>query len=71
MEKLEKQILEAQKQKAARKIKNLRGTKERYLSTQTELERLIRKRDNLNVQIQSLQAKQQARLNQLQNLRTM
>jgi BMFP domain-containing protein YqiC len=65
---LEDQIRNANSKKVENKIKVVRGTRERYDSTQKELEKLKQKRDNLNVQIQALEAKQAARRKQLENM---
>lgn len=65
---LEDQIRNANRKKVENKIKVVRGTQERYDSTQKELEKLKQKRDNLNVQIQALEAKQAARRKQLENM---
>lgn len=65
---LEAQIRAATNKKTENKIKVAKGTKERYDATQKELENLRTKRDKLNVQIQALEAKQAARLQQLENL---
>lgn len=65
---LEDQIRNANSKKVENKIKVVRGTRERYDSTQKELEKLKQKRDNLDVQIQALEAKQAARRKQLENM---
>lgn len=65
---LEDQIRNANSKKVENKIKVVRGTRERYDSTQKELEKLKQKRDNLSVQIQALEAKQAARRKQLENM---
>lgn len=68
MEDLEKLIQDAVQSKAERKVRVVKGTLERFEATEFELQKLITKRDNLNVQIQALQAKQAARKKQLEFL---
>lgn len=63
-----KQIKDAEQKKLNNKVKVAKGTKERYDATEKELERLRQKRDNLNVQIQALEAKQKARKKQIENM---
>lgn len=65
---LDDQIRRAASKKVENKIKVVRGTRERYDATQKELEKLKQKRDNLDVQIQALEAKQAARRKQLENM---
>lgn len=65
---LDSKIKEASTRKVKTQQKIARGTLERFNATEQELKRLRAKRDNLDVQIKSLEAKQAARRAQLQNL---